>query len=160
VQLAGTTMKAVVLDSVAGAVGGAEVVLLAVPGPAVTDAMQAAAPLDGRIVLDAANSFGQQQHSLRLLADAFPRARWVRDAGFDPVDLGGVDDSKLQDPGSALWTFAVTRDEATSLVARIKSGDRAAADPLTAPFGKFRDRIRCPARRERSQWPMSITTRS
>ena len=55
----------------------------------------------------------------------------IRDAGFDPVDLGGIDDSQLQDPGSVLWTFAVTRDEATALVAR--SGDRAAADPLTAP---------------------------
>jgi Methyladenine glycosylase len=32
-----------------------------------------------------------------------------------------------------------THDEATALVARIKSGDTAAADPLTAPFNKFRD---------------------
>jgi 3-methyladenine DNA glycosylase Tag len=134
-------------------------------------------------VIDAANSlergvFGQQQLSLRSLADAFPRARWVRafnslsvsvmaddnhrqppwvlflsgdqqakpagaqlirDAGFDPVDLGGIDDSQLQDPGSALWTYTLTRDEAKALVARIKSGDTAAADPLTAPFEKFRD---------------------
>ena len=164
--------------SVADAVAGAQLVLVAVPGPAVTDALQAAGPLDGRIMLDAANSFGQHQLSLRSLADAFPRARWVRafnslsvgdmaddnhreppwvlflsgdeeakpvaaqlirDAGFDPVDLGGIDDSQLQDPGSALWTFAVTHDEATALVARIKSGDMAAADPLTAPFEKFRD---------------------
>ena len=168
--------------SVADAVAAAEVVLVAVPGPAVTDALQAAGPLDGRIVIDAANSFGQQQLSLRSLADAFPRARWVRafnslsvsvmaddnhreppwvlflsgdeeakpvvaqlirDAGFDPVDLGGIDDSQLQDPGSALWTYTLTHDEATALVARIKSGDTAAADPsltsLTAPFEKFRD---------------------
>ena len=164
--------------SVADAVAAAEVVLVAVPGPAVTDALQAAGPLDGRIMLDAANSFGQQQATLRSLADAFPLARWVRafnslsvnvmaddnhreppwvlflsgdaqakpvaaqlirDAGFDPVDLGGIDDSQLQDPGSALWAFAVTHDEATALVARIKSGDPAAADPLTAPFEKFRD---------------------
>ena len=163
---------------VADAVAAADVVLVAVPGPAVTDALQAAGPLDGRIMLDAANSFGQQQLSLRSLADAVPRARWVRafnslsinvmaddnhreppwvlflpgdqeakpvaaqlirDAGFDPVDLGGIDDSQLQDAGSALWTFAVTHDEATTLVARIKSGDTAAADPLTAPFEKFRD---------------------
>jgi len=165
-------------------VAGAEVVLVAVPGPAVTGALQAAGPLDGRIVIDAANSlergvFGQQQQlSLRSLADTFPRARWVRafnslsvsvmaddnhreppwvlflsgdeqakrvaaqlirDAGFDPVDLGGIDDSQLQDPGSALWTYTLTHDEATALVARIKSGDTAAADPLTAPFEKFRD---------------------
>ena len=169
--------------SAADAVASAEVVLVAVPALAVTGALQAAGPLDGRIVIDAANSlergvFGQQQLSLRSLADAFPRARWarafnslnvnvmaddnhreppwvlflsgdeeakptvaqlIRDAGFDPVDLGGIDDSQLQDPGSALWTYTLTRDEATALVARIKSGDTAAADPLTAPFEKFRD---------------------
>jgi 8-hydroxy-5-deazaflavin:NADPH oxidoreductase len=167
----------------AGAAAGAEVVLVAVPALAVTGALQAAGPLGGRIVIDAANSlergvFGQQQLSLRSLADAFPQARWarafnslnvnvmagdnhreppwvlflsgdeeakpavarlIRDAGFDPVDLGGIDDSQLQDPGSALWTYPLTHDEATSLVARIKSGDTAAADPLTAPFEKFRD---------------------
>ena len=169
--------------SAADAVASAEVVLVAVPALAVTGALQAAGPLDGRIVIDAANSlergvFGQQQLSLRSLADAFPRARWarafnslnvnvmaddnhreppwvlflsgdeeakpavaqlIRDAGFDPVDLGGIDDSQLQDPGSALWSYTLTRDEATALVARIKSGDTAAADPLTAPFEKFRD---------------------
>ena len=27
-------------------------------------------------------------------------AQLIRDAGFDPVDLGGIDDSQLQDPGS------------------------------------------------------------
>jgi 8-hydroxy-5-deazaflavin:NADPH oxidoreductase len=169
--------------SVADAVAAAEVVLVAVPALAVTDALQAAGPLDGRIVIDAANSlergvFGQQQLSLRALADSFSRARWarafnslnvnvmaddnhrdppwvmflsgdeeakpvvaqlIRDAGFDPVDLGGIDDSQLQDPGSPLWTYTLTRGEATALVARIKSGDSAAADPLTAPFEKFRD---------------------
>ena len=169
--------------SAADAVASAEVVLVAVPALAVTGALQAAGPLDGRIVIDAANSlergvFRQQQLSLRSLADAFPRARWarafnslnvnvmaddnhreppwvlflsgdeeakpavaqlIRDAGFDPVDLGGIDDSQLQDPGSALWTYTLTRDEATALVARIKFGDTAAADLLTAPFEKFRD---------------------
>jgi 3-methyladenine DNA glycosylase Tag len=140
-------------------------------------------------MIDAANSFGQQQVTLRSLADAFPQARWVRafnslsadimaddnhrkppwvmflsgdeeakpavaqlirDAGFDPLDLGGIDDSRLQDPGSALSLNILTRDEATPLVARIKSGDTAAADQsalrtrtrareLAAPFEKLRD---------------------
>jgi predicted dinucleotide-binding enzyme/3-methyladenine DNA glycosylase Tag len=173
--------------SVADAVAGAEVVLVAVPGPVVTDVLQAAGPLDGRVMIDAANSFGQQQVTLRSLADAFPQARWVRafnslsasvmaddnhrtppwvmflsgdeeakpvvaqlirDAGFDPVDLGGIDDSRLQDPGSALWTNILTHDEAAALVARIESGDTAAADQsllrtrmreLAAPFEKLRD---------------------
>jgi 8-hydroxy-5-deazaflavin:NADPH oxidoreductase len=164
--------------SVADAVAGAEVVLVAVPGPAVTDVLQAAGPLDGRVMIDAANSFRQRQVRMRSLADAFPRARWVRafnslsasimaddnhrkppwvmflsgdeeakpvvaqlirDAGFDPVDLGGIDDSRLQDPGSALWLNVLTHDEAAALVARIKSGDTAAADPLNAPFERLRD---------------------
>jgi 3-methyladenine DNA glycosylase Tag len=72
----------------------------------------------------------------------------IRDAGFDPVDLGGIDDSRLQDPGSALWLNIVTRDEAMALVARIKSGDTDAADQsalrtrareLATPFEKLRD---------------------
>jgi predicted dinucleotide-binding enzyme/3-methyladenine DNA glycosylase Tag len=173
--------------SVADAVAGADVVVVAVPGSAVTDVLQSASPLDGRVMIDAANSFGQQQVRLRSRADAFPQARWVRafnslsasimaddnhrnppwvmflsgdeeakptaahlirDAGFDPVDLGGIDDSRLQDPGSALCFNILTRDEATELVARIKSGDTAAADQsaqrtrvreLAAPFEKLRD---------------------
>ena len=173
--------------SVADAVAGADVVLVAVPGPALTDALQAAGPLDGRVMIDAANSFGRQQVTLRSLADAFPQARWVRafnspsadimaddnhrnppwvmflsgakeakpvvaqlirDAGFDPFDLGGIDDSRLQDPGSALWLNILTHDEATALVAQVKSGDTDAAEQsalrtrvreLAAPFEKFRD---------------------
>ena len=73
-------------------------------------------------------------------AEAKPvAAQLITGRRIDPVDLGGIDDSQLQDPGSALWTFAVTHNEATALVTRIKSGDTAAADPLTAPFEKFRD---------------------
>jgi 8-hydroxy-5-deazaflavin:NADPH oxidoreductase len=173
--------------SVADAVAGADVVLVAVPGPVVTDVLQAAGPLDGPVMIDAANSFGQQQVTLRSLADAFPQVRWVRafnslsasimaddnhrnppwvmflsgddeakpvvaqlirDAGFDPFDLGGIDDSRLQDTDSALRFNVLTHDEATALVARIKSGDTAAADQsalrtrlreLTAPFEKLRD---------------------
>jgi 8-hydroxy-5-deazaflavin:NADPH oxidoreductase len=172
---------------IADAVADADVVLVAVPGPAVTDALQAAGPLDGRVMIDAANSFGQQQVTLRSLASTFPQARWVRafnslsanimaddnhrtppwvmflsgdqdakpvaaqlirDAGFDPVDLGDIDDSQLQDPGSALWLNILTHDEATALVTRIKSGDTAAAEQsaartrvreLAAPFEKLRD---------------------
>ena len=173
--------------SVADAVAAADVVLVAVPGPAVTDVLQAAGPLDGRVMIDAANSFGQQQVTLRSLAGAFPQARWarafnslsvsimaddnhreppwvlflsgdeqakpavaqlIRDAGFDPFDLGGIDDSRLQDPGSALSLNILTHDEATALLARIKSGDTAAAGQsalrtrvreLAAPFERFRD---------------------
>jgi predicted dinucleotide-binding enzyme len=43
---------------VADAVATAEVVLVAVPGPDVTGMLGAAGPLDGRIVINAANSRG------------------------------------------------------------------------------------------------------
>ena len=75
-------------------------------------------------------------------------AQLIRDAGFDPVDLGGIDDSELQDPDSALWINILTHEEATALVARVKAGDTAAADQsalrsrlreLAAPFEKLRD---------------------
>jgi 3-methyladenine DNA glycosylase Tag len=75
-------------------------------------------------------------------------AQLIRDAGFDPFDLGGIDDSRLQDADSALWINILTHDEATALVARIRSGDTAAADQsasrtrvreLAAPFEKLRD---------------------
>ena len=47
-------------------------------------------------------------------------AQLIRDAGFDPFDLGGIDDSRLQDPGSALWLSILTHDEATALIAQDK----------------------------------------
>jgi 3-methyladenine DNA glycosylase Tag len=149
--------------------------------------LQAADPVDGRVMIDAANSFGQQQVTLRSLAEAFPQAPWVRafnspsasimaddnhrtppwviflsgdekakpvvaqliqDAGFDPFDLGGIDDSRLQDAGSALWLSILTNDEAAALVEQVKSGDTAAAEQsalrtraraLATPFEKLRD---------------------
>ena len=76
-------------------------------------------------------------------------AQLIRDAGFDPVDLGGIDDSQLQDPGSALWTYTLTRDEATALVARIKSGDTAAADPTHPADRAIREVPRPCTRRSR-----------
>jgi predicted dinucleotide-binding enzyme len=146
--------------TVADAVAGADAVLVAVPGPAVTDVLAAARPLDGKIIIDAANMMGQSRLSLRQLADAFPAARWVRafntlqarvladenhrlprwvlflsgdeqakpavvqliaDAGFEPVDLGGIDDSQFQEPGSALWNTA------------LESGNAGRSPPGSAP---------------------------
>jgi predicted dinucleotide-binding enzyme len=46
--------------SVADAMAGAGMVLVAVPGTAVTDVLRAAGPLDGRVMINAAKSFGQQ----------------------------------------------------------------------------------------------------
>jgi predicted dinucleotide-binding enzyme len=57
--------------SVADAVAAAEVVLVAVPGPAVTGVLEAAGPLDGRVMIDAANSFGRQQVTLGCLMNIY-----------------------------------------------------------------------------------------
>src|SRR5215467_6057601 len=65
--------------TVARAVAAAEIVLVAVPGPAVVDVLTAAgSSLDDRVAIDAANMMGQDGLTLRQLADAFPTARWVR----------------------------------------------------------------------------------
>lgn len=164
--------------TVAGAVAAADVVLVAVPGPAVADVLAAAGSLNGKVIIDAANMMGSGRVSLRQLADTFPQARWVRafntlqarvlaeenhrqprwvlflsgdeaakpdvaqlitDAGFEPADLGGIDDSRFQEPGSALWNTTLQADEATALTGRVQAGEATAADPLTAPFEKLRD---------------------
>lgn len=166
--------------TVADAVAGAEIVLVAVPGPAVVDVLTAAGSLDGRVVIDAANMMGQDRLSLRGLANAFPQARWVRafntlqarvltdenhrqppwvlflsgdekakqavaqliaDAGFEAVDLGGIDDSKFQDPGSTLWNNTLEAAQARALAEQARAGHTAATDPLTAAFEKLRDHI-------------------
>jgi 8-hydroxy-5-deazaflavin:NADPH oxidoreductase len=165
-------------DTVAGAVAAADVVLVAVPGTAVTDVLSDAGSLGGKVIIDAANVMGAGRLSLRQLADAFPQARWVRafntlqarvlaeenhrqprwvlflsgdetakpavaelitDAGFEPIDLGDIDDSRFQEPGSALWNTTLEADDAKALAGRVRAGDADAADPLTAPFEKLRD---------------------
>jgi 8-hydroxy-5-deazaflavin:NADPH oxidoreductase len=164
--------------TVAGAVTAAEVVLVAVPGPAVVDVLTAAGSLAGRVVIDAANMMGKDRLSLRQLAGMFPQARWVRafntlqarvladenhrqprwvlflsgdqtakpavarlitDAGFEPADLGGIDDSQFQEPGSALWNTTLDAGAAEELAGRVRAGEATAADPLTAPFDRLRD---------------------
>jgi predicted dinucleotide-binding enzyme len=66
--------------AVGDALEGADVVLLAVPGPAVPDVIGAhRAALAGKTVIDAVNRIGQPEFNCRsLLADAVPDARYVR----------------------------------------------------------------------------------
>ena len=92
--------------SVADAVAGAEVVLVAVPGPAVTDVLQAAGPLDGRVMIDAANSFGPRHVTLRSLTGAFPRARWVR--AFNSLSVSIMADDNHHKPP---WVMFLSGDE-------------------------------------------------
>jgi hypothetical protein len=65
---------------VSEAISGAEVVVLAVPGPAVTDVVQAnGAALDGKVVIDAVNRMGAPKfNSHEAIAQAAPRARYAR----------------------------------------------------------------------------------
>jgi len=66
--------------AVGAALAGADVVLLAVPGPAVPDVIGThRAALAGKIVIDAVNRIGQPEFNCRsLLADAVPDATYVR----------------------------------------------------------------------------------
>ena len=98
--------------SVADAVAGAEVALVAVPGPVVTDVLQAAGPFNGRVMVDAANSFGQQQATLRSLADAFPQAHWVR--AFNSLSASIMADDNHHEPP---WVMFLSGDEEAKPVA-------------------------------------------
>jgi 8-hydroxy-5-deazaflavin:NADPH oxidoreductase len=66
-------------------------------------------------------------------------AQLIADAGFEPADLGGIHDSRFQEPGSALWNTTLQAGDAKALAERVRAGQAAAADPLTAPFEKLRD---------------------
>ena len=68
------------LTDPADAVSSAEVVLLAVPGPAVPEVLSAiAGQLAGKIVLDATNSFGDRpMNSQQAVAEAAPSAVYFR----------------------------------------------------------------------------------
>jgi 8-hydroxy-5-deazaflavin:NADPH oxidoreductase len=66
--------------SIAGALEGAGVVLLAVPGQVVPDVVaEHGAALDGKTVIDAVNRIGAPQFDSRaIIAQAAPQARYVR----------------------------------------------------------------------------------
>ena len=68
------------LTTIPGALAGADVVLLAVPGPAVPEVAEAnGAALAGKVVIDAANRIGQPEvNSHAAIAAAAPSARYVR----------------------------------------------------------------------------------
>jgi 3-methyladenine DNA glycosylase Tag len=50
-----------------------------------------------------------------------------------------IDDSRFQEPGSALWNTTLEAGDAKALAGRARAGEAAAADPLTAAFDKLRD---------------------
>lgn len=60
------------------AVSFGAVVLVALPAPVVYDVLAESGPLDGKIIIHAANGFGQRAISLPALIDHLETARWVR----------------------------------------------------------------------------------
>ena len=66
--------------SIGDALNGADVVVLAVPGPVVPDVVNDhGAAFAGKVVIDAVNRMGEAQYDSRaLIADAAPSARYVR----------------------------------------------------------------------------------
>lgn len=55
----------------------------------------------------------------------------VRDSGFAPLDLGGVADSPLQDPGSTLWNNPLTEEQARAALASARHASAEdGGDPL------------------------------
>lgn len=57
----------------------------------------------------------------------------IEDAGFEPVDLGGIEDSRFQEPGSALWNTALESGDAKALAAPFRAGHAEPADRAVHP---------------------------
>jgi predicted dinucleotide-binding enzyme len=127
------------LGSEGGDASGAETVLLAVPFPAIEDALKGVTGLEGKTLIDATNFFGAEERPGGLdslaayvkqvsganVAKAFntifaalydqvgeqrvppsclycgedaakeTTARLIRDAGYDPVDAGGLESARV-----------------------------------------------------------------
>ncbi len=96
------------LTTMAEALASAEVVLLAVPGPAVAEVAGAnGAALAGKVVIDAANRMGQPEvNSHAVIVAAAPGARYVR--AFNTLGWENFADP----PASAVLFYAADPDAA------------------------------------------------
>jgi 8-hydroxy-5-deazaflavin:NADPH oxidoreductase len=152
----------------------AEVVVISVPWGVIDEALRAAGPLDGRIVIDTTNQFGRGaaldlggKTAARVNAERMPGARYTKsfntltsgfqartasrtgpdrvvqwvagddaqaktvvsglitDAGFVPVDLGGIDDCAVMEaprrPG-AVYGEEYRAADAPAVVAAVRTG--------------------------------------
>jgi len=99
------------------AVTSAEVVLLAVPGPAVPELVSSlGGALDGKVVIDATNRIGEAEaNSHAAIADAAPGARYVR--AFNTLGWENFADPL---PGTDL--FFASDPEARATVEELVSG--------------------------------------
>jgi predicted dinucleotide-binding enzyme len=140
------------IGSEGGEVAGADVVLVAVPGGAIADALDRVQGIGGKTVIDATNLVGAEPPSGFESNAEFVKAKtngptevvqpqfcesarkaWPgeiaaeqllvgrrrgacpvveqlnRDAGYEPVRLGGLDKAAIQEHGTDIW-FAVARE--------------------------------------------------
>jgi predicted dinucleotide-binding enzyme len=100
---AGHDVRAGGRDSTADAAAHGEVILLAVPADAVDAALDAAGPLDGKVLIDATNDLAGEWPSLaKHIAERVPAAKVVKafNACFAPVfELA----AQLQPPASLVF---------------------------------------------------------
>lgn len=76
----------------------------------------------------------QERYALMLSGDDDEAkqvvATLISDSGFAPLDIGGSDDSALQDPGSPLWNNPLTEERARGAVRELKTTGHTGADPI------------------------------
>ncbi len=114
----------------------AEVVVLSVPWGVIDQALAAAGPLAGKVVVDTTNQFGPGgaidlgHTAARHNADRLPGARYTKcfntlTAGFQPVDLGGIDQCAVMEaprrPG-AVYGEEYRAADAAAVVAAVRAG--------------------------------------
>lgn len=158
-----------------------DVVVLSVPWPVIDEALAAAGPLTGRVVIDTTNQFGPAgpldlggRTAARHNANRMPGARYTKsfntltarfqtavaerhgdrrvvqwicgdedeakevvaqlvdDAGYDPVDLGGIDDCAVMEaprrPG-AVYGEEYRAADATAVVTAVRTGQPIPSTP-------------------------------
>jgi 8-hydroxy-5-deazaflavin:NADPH oxidoreductase len=160
-ERAGHEVRVATRADVAETAAFGEVVVLAVPAGEVRAAVEAAAPLDGRVLLDATNDLSGTGLGTAGIAALAPDARVVkafntvfaalydevlaaakppslvlcgddgpakeavstlaRDAGFEPIDLGGLDEAGLLDAFARLVTGLAYRQGRGPFVYRFEA---------------------------------------
>src|SRR6266498_1510046 len=111
----------------------AEVVVLSVPWGVIDQALAAAGPLAGKVVVDTTNQFGPGgaidlgHTAARHNADEAKAilGQLVDDAGYVPVDLGGIDQCAVMEaprrPG-AVYGEEYRAADAAAVVAAVRAG--------------------------------------
>jgi predicted dinucleotide-binding enzyme len=101
--------------SPAGAIGGAEVIVVAIRPDAIAEVVGGLPPLDGRVVIDAMNRFGGDpgRSTTQDLADLLPGARVVK--AFNTIGFENL--TTARDRATPAAMFVAGDDAAARLVA-------------------------------------------